>query len=75
MPYEAADGFYRSAVQRADRRIRRDEFVMASDEMSSAKFTAFLSTVFRNLAAYSINGSIHFICMDWRHMPEILAAA
>jgi len=29
---------------------------------------------FRNLADHSIDGSIHFICMDWRHMPEMLAA-
>jgi DNA modification methylase len=56
-------------------RIRHDEFIMASGEMSSAEFTEFLGTVFRNLAAYSINGSIHFICMDWRHMREILDAA
>ena len=56
-------------------RIRHDEFVMASGEMSSAEFTEFLGTVFRNLAAYSINGSIHFICMDWRHLREILDAA
>jgi hypothetical protein len=56
-------------------RIRHDEFVMASGEMSSAEFTGFLGTVFRNLAAYSINGSIHFICMDWRHLREILDAA
>jgi DNA modification methylase len=56
-------------------RIRHAEFVMASGEMSSAQFTEFLGTVFRNLAAYSINGSIHFICMDWRHMREILDAA
>ena len=52
-----------------------DEFVMGSGEMSSAEFTGFLSGVFRNLAAYTINGSIHFICMDWRHMREILDAS
>ena len=56
-------------------RIRHDEFVMASGEMSSAEFTAFLGSVFRNLAAYSVNGAIHFICMDWRHLREILDAA
>jgi len=56
-------------------RVRHNEFVMASGEMSSAEFTEFLGTVFRNLAAYSTNGSIHFICMDWRHMREILSAA
>jgi len=25
------------------------------------------------LAAYSVDGAIHFQCMDWRHLPEMLA--
>jgi hypothetical protein len=51
------------------------EFAMASGEMSSADFTAFLTTAMRNLARFSIDGSIHFICMDWRHLFELLSAA
>ena len=43
-------------------------------EMDAAEFTAFLSGAFRNLVAFSIDGSIHFICMDWRHIGELLAA-
>ena len=54
--------------------IRHREFVMASGEMSPDRFTAFLETVFANLAAHSTDGAIHFVCMDWRHMPEILVA-
>jgi DNA modification methylase len=54
--------------------IQHREFIMASGEMSPAEFTAFLQTAFRNLATYSADGSIHFICMDWRHMPEMLGA-
>lgn len=50
------------------------EFAMASGEMSSVEFTFFLQTAFKNLATYSVDGSIHYICMDWRHMPEILEA-
>ena len=49
-------------------------FPMASGEMDSSEFTAFLSEAFRNLAAFSIAGSIHFVCMDWRHIEELLAA-
>jgi DNA modification methylase len=49
-------------------------FLMASGEMDSSEFTALLSEAFRNLAAFSIAGSIHFVCMDWRHMEELLAA-
>jgi hypothetical protein len=32
------------------------------------------ATVFCYLATFSQDGSIHFICMDWRHLGEILAA-
>ena len=55
-------------------KVKHDEFVMASGEMSEAEFTAFLTKVTRNLASFSAEGSIHFICMDWRHMGELLAA-
>ena len=54
--------------------IKHREFAMAAGEMNRAEFTAFLRTAFRNLTAYSLDGSIHFVCMDWRHMPEILSA-
>jgi DNA modification methylase len=55
-------------------RVKHREFAMASGEMSSAEFERFLQAVFQNLAAFSVDGSIHFICMDWRHVGEILAA-
>jgi DNA modification methylase len=54
--------------------IQHREFAMASGEMSQAEFTAFLQSVFSHLATFSVDGSIHFQCMDWRHIPEILAA-
>jgi hypothetical protein len=31
--------------------------------------------LFKNLAAHSIDGSIHFVCMDWRHIAELTVAA
>lgn len=55
-------------------RTKHAEFAMASGEMSVAQFTAFLRTVFANAAASSIDGSIHYQCMDWRHMGEMLEA-
>jgi hypothetical protein len=42
--------------------------------MSSDAFTTFLTTAFRNVADVSMDGSIHYLCMDWRHMGEMLAA-
>ena len=47
---------------------------MASGEMSRVQFTSFLETAFRNLGNHSADGSIHFICMDWRHMAEVQKA-
>lgn len=55
-------------------KIRHREFVMASGEMTVAEFTAFLTRAFRNMAEHSMDGSIHYLCMDWRHMAEMLAA-
>jgi len=55
-------------------KTRHREFAMASGEMSSAAFTAFLRAALQNLARHSADGSIHFVCMDWRHMGEVLAA-
>jgi DNA modification methylase len=55
-------------------KIKHREFAMASGEMSEGEFTDFLKTVFANLAAHSVDGSIHFVCMDWRHVFELLSA-
>jgi DNA modification methylase len=55
--------------------IHHRPFPMASGEMDKAAFTTFLNQACRNLAAFSADGSIHFICMDWRHLDELLAAA
>ncbi len=54
--------------------IHHRPFVMASGEMDAAEFTAFLAQAFRNLVAFSRDGSLHYICMDWRHLDEILGA-
>jgi len=55
--------------------VKHREFAMASGEMSTSEFARFLGDVFANLAAHSVDGSMHFICMDWRHMNEVLVAA
>ncbi|MCK1737065.1 ParB N-terminal domain-containing protein [Bradyrhizobium sp. 138] len=54
--------------------IQHREFAMASGEMSEEEFTTFLSRTFGLLCRYSRDGSIHQICMDWRHMREMLLA-
>jgi DNA modification methylase len=55
-------------------KIQHREFAMASGEMSNAEFTAFLTSVFTQLAAHSASGAIHFQCIDWRHIGEMLEA-
>jgi DNA modification methylase len=55
-------------------RIRHNDFAMGCGEMSPAEFTRLLEGIFRQLVAHATDGSIHQICMDWRHMPEMLAA-
>ena len=54
--------------------VQHDNFVMAAGEMTGPEFTTFLATVFTNLAAHSLDGSIHFISTDWRHLYEFLHA-
>lgn len=54
--------------------VKHAEFAMASGEMSQDEFTSFLRTAFKNLVAFSKDGSIHFICIDWRHITEIMSA-
>src|SRR5712691_2819435 len=43
--------------------------------MSEFEFSAFLKAILVNLVAFSADGSIHFLCMDWRHLFELLGSA
>lgn len=54
--------------------VKHREFAMASGEMDAAAFTAFLEASLGAMAAVSLDGAIHFTCMDWRHMAELQAA-
>lgn len=54
--------------------IRHREFAMATGEMSEEEFTAFLETCLSWLTRYSAKGSVHYICMDWRHVGEVISA-
>ena len=54
--------------------IQHREFQMASGEMSEEEFIRFLTTSLDLLACHSKMGSVHFVCMDWRHTGELLVA-
>jgi DNA modification methylase len=54
--------------------IKHNEFVMASGEMSEDEFVKFLAVSLGHHASYSKDGAIHFVCIDWRHLYELLIA-
>lgn len=58
-------------------RVRRKhykEFAMASGEMNAEQFCDFLTKSFSLLKEFSKDGSLHYICMDWRHIEETVLA-
>lgn len=55
-------------------KVKHADFAMASGEMSEAEFVAFLQLVLELLAQHSTDGALHFVCMDWRHLYELLTA-
>lgn len=55
-------------------RVKHREFAFATGEMSSEAFTAFLRQTLAPAAKVCRDGSIAFVCMDWRHMGELLQA-
>ena len=54
--------------------IHHRNFQMASGEMTEAEFTDFLAQFMRQCASHSVDGSLHYVFMDWGHMSEVLAA-
>lgn len=56
------------------KRLAHRDFAMASGEMSESEFQRFLEASLSRMSAWSCDGSIHFVCMDWRHIDEISAA-
>jgi DNA modification methylase len=55
-------------------RVRHREFAMGAGEMSESAFTGFLMETLGAAAGTCRDGAIAFVCMDWRHMGELLAA-
>jgi DNA modification methylase len=56
-------------------KIRHRNFKQASGEMSAAEFTQFIEAFIRLTIAFTGDGSIHYVFMDWRHLQELLNAA
>jgi DNA modification methylase len=54
--------------------IHHREFAMASGEMNEAEFVSFLALTCALLVCHSVDGSIHFVCTDWRHAGNLIVA-
>jgi DNA modification methylase len=54
--------------------IRHRSFAMAAGEMSLPSFAVFLERSLRNQAAFCQGAALLYVCMDWRHLEEVLAA-
>ncbi len=55
-------------------KVQHAEFAMASGEMSRSEFTTFLGDAIKQMAGSVRDGAVLDLCMDWRHLPELLSA-
>ncbi|WP_245440780.1 DNA-methyltransferase [Mesorhizobium sanjuanii] len=69
-PYNVPIGGHVTGLGKTQHR----EFAMASGEMSDDEFARFLEQSFAEIAAFSKQGAIAFVCMDWRHIAETIIA-
>jgi len=69
-PYNVPIGGHVSGLGK----VKHAEFAMASGEMSRPEFIAFLSTAIKHLITNVQDGAVLDLCIDWRHLAEILSA-
>jgi len=50
------------------------DFITAGGEMTTKEFTEFLTKIANNLYDFSVNNSIHYICINWRNIAPLLTA-
>lgn len=55
--------------------VKHQDFAMGGGEMSDDEFMQFLKSVMLQSCDNSMNGAIHYICMDFRHMWHMSEAA
>src|SRR5262245_18388219 len=53
---------------------KHQTFVMASGEMAAPASTSFLIDTLTVAARASIDSAVHFVCMEWRHIGELVEA-
>ena len=55
-------------------KVKHAEFAMGSGEFSRTEFVSFLQSSLAAAAGVSRDGAVHYVCMDWRHIGELLEA-
>lgn len=55
-------------------RSRHDDSIEGAGELPHEEFSRLLIQSLSLAAVHSIEGSVHIVCIDWRHLSEILAA-
>lgn len=55
-------------------RTMHPDFAMAFGEMSEEQFTSFLRDLLKNTVDVSRDGALHYVCMDWRHIANLIEA-
>jgi DNA modification methylase len=54
-------------------RIKHPEFAFASGDMNRDQYRDFLHRTLGNARQLSADGAVHFVCMDWRHIEDLVA--
>ena len=55
-------------------RIKHEDFAQGAGEMSRSQLIDFLRIALSLAAKHSVNGAIHFVFIDWRHIHQLLEA-
>jgi DNA modification methylase len=69
-PYNVPIDGYATGLDAIHHRL----FAMAAGEMGRPGLAVFLATTLRHHAAFSAAGALLYVCIDWRHLGELLAA-
>ncbi len=69
VPYKLPANFFTNKDEK-----RHKDFAMGAGEMSDDEFVQFLSLIMQRAVDNTVNGSIHYIFMDWRHVWHMMEA-
>ena len=68
-PYNLPTNFFSGKGE-----VKHSDFAVGAGEMSDEEFVQFLVGIMQQCKAHSVDGSIHYICMDFRHAWHVCEA-